>query len=321
MFRIKEITKAVSGQLLSGNPKLRIAGVSLDSRTIKANELFIAIKGNHFDGHNFIQEAIRKGAKAIIGTVNSSQFTVKEKVAYIKVTDTRSALADLARFHRQRFNIPIIAITGSNGKTTTKDMLSWVLSSRAKVLRSLGTQNDAIGVSSTLLKLDISHDIGVLELGTNHFGEIAYLVNITKPNFGIITNIGPAHLEYLRDLCGVYKEKANLLKGLKSPKVAILNADESWFRKLKNNKRGFTITYGIKNKCDFYATQIKLTPKKTIEFIVNSNHQRMMQLNTIGYANIYNSLAVIAVARLLGWDYDSISRRLATWMPRRNFLW
>ncbi len=338
MFRLREIVKAVDGQLLSGDPRLIISGVSIDSRSIKKEELFITIKGDRFDGHDFIREAVKKGARAVIF---SHKFPLRDKkiiggsinnVGFIAVRDTRKALGKLAYFHRQRFNIPVIAITGSNGKTTTKDMLVGVLSSRAKVLKNPGTQNNDIGVPLALLKLDISHDVVVLELGTNHFGEIAYLVKIARPNFGIITNIGPAHLEYLKNLAGVYKEKISLLKNLNSPKIAILNADEPRLKRLKNGKKAFTITYGIKNKSDFYATEIKLTKRKTLEFLVNYrlsyprsmllyresridlNRQRRIELNTVGYANIYNALAAIAVCRLLGWDYKSINRRLATYI-------
>lgn len=332
-FRLPEITKAVGGQLLCGDPQLRIRGVSIDSRTIKGEELFIAIKGEHFDGYSFIREAIRKGVKAIIIPDSPDrqrgvpprqrcQLLNKKKVAYIKVADTRRALADLARFHRQRFNIPIIAVAGSTGKTTIKDMLAWVLSSRAKVLRNPGTENNAIGISLALLKLDISYDIVILELGTNHFGEIAYLVNIAQPNLGIITNIRPAHLEYLRNLAGVYKEKVTLLKKLKPPKIVILNADESRLRRLKNDKKNFILTYGIKNKCNFYARVIKLTSRKTLEFIVNSKQGSKIRLNTVGYANIYNALAVIAAARLFGCSYKSISQRLARFVfPGGRLRW
>jgi UDP-N-acetylmuramoyl-tripeptide--D-alanyl-D-alanine ligase len=331
MFRLKEITKAVGGQLLSGDPQLGINGVSIDSRTIKGGELFISIKGSRFDGHNFIQEAIRKGAKAIIAQGKRQKAKGKRKVAYIKVADTRRALADLARFHRQRFDIPIIAVTGSNGKTTLKDMIAWILSSRMKVLKNPGTQNNEIGVPLALLKLDISHDVVVLELGTNHFGEIAYLAGIVQPNFGIITNIGPAHLENLENLSGVYKEKVSLLKNLLSPKIAVLNDDDRWLKRLRNEKGAFVVTYGIKDKprpsstamfyskegrgkCDFPAGEIRLTSKKTVEFAITKNSASCsrIQLNTAGYANVYNALAAIAVARILGWDYEVISRRLKT---------
>jgi UDP-N-acetylmuramoyl-tripeptide--D-alanyl-D-alanine ligase len=324
MFRLKEIVETVNGKLLSGSPQSTITGVCIDSRTIKRGELFVAIKGNRFDGYNFIQDAVNKGARAILF---SGKFPLKPKrihrglknsVGFISTGDTRKALGKLAYFHRRRFNIPVIGITGSNGKTTTKDMLAWILSSRMKVLSNPGTQNNDIGIPLTLLKLDILHDIAVLELGTNHFGEIAYLTDIVKPNIGIITNIGPAHLEHLKDIPGVYKEKVNLLKGLMPPRIAILNADEPWFERLGNNKTNSIITYGIENKCDFNASAIKFTSRKTIEFLVNSKrkvkeqgcHSRI-ELNTIGYVNIYNALTAIAVARMLGWDYPAISRRLA----------
>lgn len=327
MFRVSEIVKAVDGQLLCGDPQSRIRGVSIDSRIIKREELFIALTGNRFDGHDFIQEALNRGAKAIIisGKFRSKPQRItrglSNRVGFIAVGDTRKALGALAYFHRQRFNIPIVAITGSNGKTTTKDMLAWILSSRANVLSNPGTQNNDIGIPLALLRLNISHDIAVLELGSSHFGEIAYLVNIAQPNFGIITNIGPAHLEFLNNLWGVYKEKVNLLRGLNFPRIAILNADEPRLQRLKNNKKIFIITYGIKNKCDFHATSIKLTSHKTIEFTVdakgvfrNQSRQKRIELNTIGSVNIYNALAGIAVVRLLGWDYEMTRQGLATFV-------
>jgi UDP-N-acetylmuramoyl-tripeptide--D-alanyl-D-alanine ligase len=332
MFRLKEIVEAVDGRVLSGDPQLRIEGVSIDSRTIKHGQLFVAIKGSRFDGHDFIREAVKKGAKAIIGSVHSSQLAVDRKIPYIRVSDTRRALGDLARFHRQRFNIPVIAITGSNGKTTTKDMVAWILSSRIKVLKNEGTQNNDIGVPLTLLKLDISHDAVVLELGTNHFGEIAYLSGIVQPNFGVIINIGPAHLENLRNLTGVYKEKTALLKNLKLPRIAVLNADDPWLKKLRNNNRAIVISYAIRTQSDFNAAQVRLISGKFIEFSVNpapaysksallgrkgkkkSTSGQRIRLNTVGCYNVYNALAAIAVSRLLGCSYSSISRRLATFV-------
>jgi len=316
MFRVEQIVKVVSGQLLSRNSYLSLRGVSIDSRTIKKNELFIAIEGERFDGHNFIPQAIQRGATSIIIQNLRCKLINKKNITYIKVVNSRRALADLARFHRRRFKIPIIAITGSNGKTTTKDMLAWVMSSQAKVLKNLGTQNNDIGVPLTLLKLDNSYNMAVLELGTNHFGEISYLARIAEPNFGIITNIGPAHLEYLKNLSGVYREKISLLRWLKSPGIAILNADEPRFKRIKSDKRLFVVTYGIKKKSDFYASQIKLTPSKAVEFKVNSfsSSQCKIRLNTIGYVNIYNALAVIASCRLLGLSYEKIRNGLANFI-------
>ncbi|MFH1678075.1 MAG: UDP-N-acetylmuramoyl-tripeptide--D-alanyl-D-alanine ligase [Candidatus Omnitrophota bacterium] len=322
MFNLREVVNAVHGKLLSGSPELSIGGVSIDSRTIKKGELFIAIKGGRFNGHDFLRQAVRKGARAVIF---SCEFPLKPKeitsgndTGFIAVEDTRKALGELACFYRKKFNVPVIAVTGSNGKTTTKDMLAWVLSSRLKVLKNTGTENNDIGVPLTLFKLDISYDIVVLELGTNRFGEIDYLANIARPNAGIITNIGTAHLENLKNLNGVCKEKTALLKNLNPPGIAILNADDHRLRKFKSDNKIFCVTYGIKNKSDFYAKKIKVKPNKTIEFFVNlrglGKNPKPMQLRTPGYFNIYNALAVIALARIWGWDYRTVIRRLGTFV-------
>ena len=197
-FGLREILEVVSGELILGNPGDCFQGVSIDSRTVKKGEIFIAIKGDRYDGHNFIAEAVAKGAGCIIAQRNQILLLgSKLPQAVVLVNDTLLALSSLAYYHRKRFGIPVIGITGSNGKTTTKEMLSCLLSSRYNVLKNEGTQNNLIGVSMTLLRLNPQHDIAVLELGTNHFGEIRELVRIAAPNMGIITNIGPAHLEFL----------------------------------------------------------------------------------------------------------------------------
>ncbi|MFC1658063.1 UDP-N-acetylmuramoyl-tripeptide--D-alanyl-D-alanine ligase [Candidatus Omnitrophota bacterium] len=312
MFGIEEIKKAVGGRLyFSGTPQLEIQGVCIDSRRMKNNRLFVAIKGNRFNGHDFIQAAIRKGAKAVIGSMPSPKCVNRAKTAYIRVADTRRALADLARFHRKRFDIPVIAVTGSNGKTTTKDMLAWILSSRSKVLVNPGTQNNDIGVPLALLQLNSSHEVAVMELGTNHFGEIAYLADIVRPNFGIITNIGPAHLEHFGNLSGVYEEKTSLLRSLRAPGIAILNADEPMLARLRKSRRSFVVTYGINNVSDFRARAVKQATRGGIEFIVNSDYRQRIRLNTPGRANVYNALAAIAVVRMLGWGWQPIRSRLA----------
>ena len=325
MFRLDQIAKVVSGRLLLGNPSSRVSEVSIDSRTIKPRQLFIAIKGDNFDGHDFIREVIKKGANAVIFSKRIKNFPrgisteLINEVGFIAVENTRLALSRLASFHRDKFNIPVIAITGSNGKTTTKEMLSWVLSSRAKVLKSPATENNLIGVSLALLKLNNSFDFAVLELGSNHFGEIANLTSIVKPTVGIITNVGSSHLKYLINKKGVFKEKKSLLKGLKGPGIRVLNRDDSYLRRIATSKHSLNITYGINNKSDFMASEIKFTSQRQWEFILNSVKQNRVCLNTIGYANIYNALAVISVARLFARDYALIRKRLSNFVfPKRR---
>ena len=269
MHRIEDIIKATSAKLICGLPDTRIGAVSIDTRTIKPNEVFVAVKGNNFDGHDFIEQAVLKGAACIIcrtGLDKNILLRLRKqsgRITVIEVEDTVKALGDIAGFMRREACVPVIAITGSAGKTTTKEMLAWVLSSKFKVLKNEGTQNNNIGVPLTLLKIDKTYDYAVIELGTNHFGEIENLVNITSPNIGIITNIGASHLEYFGDLPGVFKEKIVLLRSLKSPRIGIVNADDDFLKKeLFNPADNATIfSYGIKNKAEFFVKDVVYSPK------------------------------------------------------------
>src|SRR3989338_221211 len=177
MFTVKDVLGAVKGKLLSGNPEEILTVISTDTRKIKNGELFVAIKGGNFDGHSFILDAVAKGAGGVLvqeGGITNANFKLPD-VSFISVNDSIRALGDIGNFHRSRFNIPIIGITGSNGKTTTKEMLSAILSKKFNTLKSFGTENNNIGVPLTLMRLNGEHKIAVLEMGTNHLGEIRRL--------------------------------------------------------------------------------------------------------------------------------------------------
>jgi UDP-N-acetylmuramoyl-tripeptide--D-alanyl-D-alanine ligase len=311
MFRVDELLEATGGRLISQAGNTIIRGISIDSRTIHSKHAFIAIKGSNFDGHDFIDEAIKKGASCIIKESVSEAKDKGRRVTFIEVQDTTKALGDIARFQRKKFNIPVIAVTGSNGKTTTKEMLAHILSRKFKVLKNEGTKNNQIGLPLTLLKLNSSYDIAVLEVGTNHPGEIEYLARICQPNIGIIINIGPSHLEYLSDLGGVFREKYKMLENLEKPYIGILNADDDLLKRniSARQKQEIIFSFGIKNKSDFLASNIKMLNGK-IEFSVNKKYK--FQLKTLGYYNIYNALAAITVARIFGIAYKDIILRLNT---------
>jgi UDP-N-acetylmuramoyl-tripeptide--D-alanyl-D-alanine ligase len=320
MFKVIELLKAVRGKFMCGDINTSIKGISIDTRTIKRQEVFIAIKGLKYDGHNFINRAIKKGAKAIIAeSIGKLDKDLLRNITVIKVKDTVITLGDLARFHRQKFNIPIIVITGSNGKTTTKEMLFWVLTKNFKVLKNYGTKNNHIGLPLTLLELNHTFDMAVLEAGTNHPGEIDYLAGISSPNIAIITNIGPAHLEYLKDLNGVFQEKISLLNHLKKPYIAILNSDDQLLNRIskRKGKKSFILGFGMQNKTDFFATEVKNLSARP-EFLVNQN--RRFTLKTPGSCNIYNALAAISIARIFGMDYKDIADRLSTFSLPENRL-
>lgn len=319
MFKITELLKATQGKLTSGGEGVIVEGISIDSREIRKGIAFIAIKGDNFDGHNFIRESVEGGANCVI---TEKEIGKIGNVVVIKVKDTIRALGDIARFNRNRYKIPVILVTGSNGKTTTKDMIAAVLSKDLRVLKNEGTENNHIGLPLTLLKLNSSYDAAVLEVGANHFGEIKYLSGIACANIGVITNIGPSHLEYFKDLRGVFKEKYDLVRSLKNPAIAVLNADDPYLRRelIKQKNKPFLIGVGVKNKSDYSASGIHDFCGK---YSFNLNQRLRFALNAPGYYNIHNSLLAIAVARILGVGHRKIASALSSFKPpkgRLNFL-
>ncbi|MCX5680578.1 MAG: UDP-N-acetylmuramoyl-tripeptide--D-alanyl-D-alanine ligase [Candidatus Omnitrophica bacterium] len=306
-MKVKEIVKVTRGRLLSGDPdkEIDLSKVSTDSRSVKKGEFFVALKGANFDGDRFAGEALCKGA---IGAVTALCFTgrnlqLKGKII-IQVKDTTKALSDIASAHRKKFKIPVIAITGSNGKTTVKDMTAAVLSTRYNVLKNEGTKNNNIGLPQTLLKLDKKHGACVVELGTNHKGEIREL--------SVITNVGPSHLEFLQDSEGVYRAKREILDSFKDKYgTVVLNGDDKYLARIKE-KNFRIVRFGFDGGND-YAAEILGTGKNKISFSVNSGE--VFAINSLGIHNVYNALAAISIARLMKVPYRSIERSLAGFKP------
>lgn len=318
MLKAEELVKVTGGRLISGSKDLVVRGFSIDSRRIKKGEVFIAIKGSKFDGYNFIGAAVEKGAACVIRETRRDGRRVRDArgaTVVIEVKDTIKSLGDIARSMRKEFNLPTIAVSGSNGKTTTKEMIAWVLSEKFNVLKNEGTENNQIGLPQALFHLDSRHELCVLELGTNHFNEIDYLAKICLPNIGVITNIGQAHLEYFGDLDGVFREKTALLENLQPPYAAVLNADDSYLRKLVierskfSCRKSFVIGIGYRQMTDFFAADIEWQPEK-IKFLVNRRHK--IVLNTCARHNIHNALMAISIARIFGITYSDIAKRLST---------
>jgi len=296
MFDIGDILKATGGSLqftvYGSQDKRPISGVSIDSRTIKKDEIFVAIKGKKFDGHEFVREAVKKGAAGAV--VDRDIEKTPRRIAVIRVGETIKALGDIARFHRSRFDIPVIGITGSNGKTTVKEMFSFILQKRYNILKSKGTENNHIGVPLTLLRLRKVHSAVVIEMGANHHGEIDRLAEIVKPAIGLITNIGSSHLEFFKDELGVLKAKSELVRKLPREGVVILNGDDKLLLRIK--PRCKKITFGFRAGNDYRATDIKIDNKTS--FLLNNTYR--FKLKTLGWHNLYNALAAIAAARHMG---------------------
>ena len=303
MFTVRDILSAVKGKLLSGNPEEILTGVSTDTRKIKNGELFLAIKGEKFDGHSFILDAVAKGAGGVLvqeGGITNANFKLPD-ISFISVSDSIRALGDIGNFHRSRFNIPVIGITGSNGKTTTKEMAAAILNKKFNALKNFGTENNNIGVPLTLMRLNGEHNIAVLEMGTNHLGEIRRLSEIARPTIAVITNIGPSHLEYLEDTDTVLKAKAEILEHMSNDSKLILNADDEYLKTIKTNLR--TVWFGFNKEADFYADKINLAPDG-INFRLNEKWD--ISLGVLGRHSVYNALAAIAAAWDFGISIDDI---------------
>ncbi|MBI3609316.1 MAG: UDP-N-acetylmuramoyl-tripeptide--D-alanyl-D-alanine ligase [Nitrospirae bacterium] len=253
-----EIVSATGGRLMRGDPIRAVPGLSTDSRTIQSGDLFIAIKGERFDGHEFIYEALARGACGVLVNVSAHRIpkTAAEEALLrdrilIGVTATVTALQDIARFHRRRWTLPVAAVTGSNGKTTTKEMAAGILAERYVTLKNEGNINNQIGVPLTLLRLTARHQAAVLEMGISRSGELRRLCEIALPRVGLITNIGPAHLKTLGSLDAVASAKAELLDALSpSEGVAILNRDDSFYPFLRSRASGRVATFGFDPEAD-----------------------------------------------------------------------
>src|SRR4030095_2266997 len=224
--------------------KLKCSSVSIDSRNCRLKDLFFAVKGERFDGHNFVKNVLSNGNPAAVVSkewykkLNNSEKRSFKNKCLILFDDTIRSLGELANIYRKKFVLPVIGCAGSNGKTSTKDFIANILSKKYNVLKTEGNQNNAIGVPLTLFRLNPKHEIAVIELGTNHFGEIKYLCKIARPQFGIITNIGKEHLEFLKNIKGVSKaegELADYLKGLKG--TYFLNLDDKYLMKLSDRRK------------------------------------------------------------------------------------
>lgn len=246
----EEIAKATGGKL-QGNSKKIVSQIATDTRVIKAGDLYVALKGPNFDGHDFIADAKSKGA---IGAVVSKKISGGADFVVIEVKDTLKALGDIAHFWRKKFSIPVIAITGSSGKTSTKEMLAACLEEVGPISKTEGNLNNLVGVPLTLFNLKEGDRFAIIEMGMNAFGEIARLTEIAAPTVGLITNVGSAHLEGVGDLAGVAKAKGELFKNLGPQATAVMNSDDPYISKMETAAK--KVTFGFSKKAMIQATGI-----------------------------------------------------------------
>jgi len=302
---INEIIESTNGLLLKGN-NILVNGFSIDTRTINENDIYISLKGDNHDGNEFINAAIDKKCSGIIFSGEIEENIINENdIVFIKVEDTTRALQEMARFKRSKYNIPVVAITGSVGKTSTKDIISSVMSKKYNVLSTKGNLNNHIGLPLTLLGLK-DHNAMCIEMGMNHFNELSLLTNILKPTVAVITNIGTAHIGNLGSRENILKAKLEILEGLTS-KVVVINNDNDLLNNWNNENNYYDVTtYGIDNDSDFNASNIKLDLDNSTFDIEINNEKYNIEIDIPGKHFIYNALCAISIGNLLNIDMEDI---------------
>lgn len=305
------VAKKTNGKLLGSvaDHALIVEGVSTDTRTIKENQLYVPIVGERFDGHDFLQEAVRKGAVASLWS-QDRPLPERQEIPLILVPDTLEALQNLAKAYREELDIPVVAITGSNGKTTTKDLIASVLKEARIVHKTQGNLNNHIGVPLTLLETPENAEVAVIEMGMNHAGEISLLSQIAKPNIAVITNIGESHIEFFGSREGIAKAKLEILDGLHPEGIVIYDGDEPLLEKFLKNDTRRHIRIGWTTNVEESATEIQV---KGLEgFIFRSKKTNtLFRLPLLGRHNIKNALYAVEVGRVFGLDEKIIASGLA----------
>ncbi|QZY57186.1 UDP-N-acetylmuramoyl-tripeptide--D-alanyl-D-alanine ligase [Crassaminicella profunda] len=306
---IKEIIEATKGKLIKGDSQDMVYGISTDSRRIKSNELFIPLIGENFNGHNFIEMAVKSGAN----TVLISQDCEGELLGYkglciIKVKDTLKALQDLAKYYISKFHIPIIGVTGSTGKTSTKEVIYSVLSKQYNVLKNKGNLNNHIGLPLTVFELEKNHEIAILEMGMSGFGEINLLADIVNPDVAVITNIGLSHIEHLGSQENILKAKMEITNYFNEKNTLIVNGDDKLLKTLQSTPMDYEQCFvGLEKNCHYQAIHIKDLGEEGIHFDVEINDQIYpFTLKVPGEHNIYNALCAIAIGLKFNMDVASI---------------
>ena len=301
---VEDILNICNGKLICGNKKDICESFCKDTRILQNGDVYVGIKGEKFDGNTLYKKAIENGAKVCIlqGIEVDEEYIKNKEVSIILVDDTIKAIGKIANFKRNLYgkDFPVIAVTGSVGKTSTKDIIASVVSEKYKVLKTEGNMNNHIGLPFTILKLKDEEAL-VVEMGMNHFGEIDYLTNIAEPNISVITNIGTSHIGNLGSRENILKAKLEILEGMKIPRVIINNDNDLLHKWYEENKEKIEIhTYGINNSSDVIAEKIELGEEKS-KFVVKTSSEKVnIDVPVGGEHFVYNALCGFMVGKVLG---------------------
>jgi UDP-N-acetylmuramoyl-tripeptide--D-alanyl-D-alanine ligase len=311
LSRIAEFVSA-SGEF---DHKAIAQAYSIDSRTIQPGELFFAVKGERMDGHDFVQPALDAGAvAAVVRKDELARYAVKSRL--LAVSDTLVALQTLGAAVRRLWGKPLIGVTGSTGKTTTKEAIAHVLSARFRVLKSEGNFNNHFGLPLMLLKIEPEHEAAVIEMGMSHRGEISALAKIAQPEMGVVTNVAPVHLEFFESVADIARAKYELIESLPSGGTAILNADDEYVSQFGCDFHGKVVRYGLHRSADIRAENIQArgAAGSTFDVVADGRRQPAI-LSLVGTHNIYNALAAVATGLERGLSLSRAAGALATLAP------
>ncbi|MFT9493494.1 UDP-N-acetylmuramoyl-tripeptide--D-alanyl-D-alanine ligase [Anaerosolibacter sp.] len=295
---VREIVLATNGELIFGDPETFIQGIAIDSRKVKKGELFIPLIGEHFDGHSFIGDVLRHGAGGVLCARSKYESVeMDENQCVVLVDDTLKAMQSLAKYYLSKFEIPVIGVTGSTGKTSTKDMIYAVLSQRYKVLRNQGNFNNHIGLPLTIFDLENHHELAVLEMGMSGLGEISLLAELVRPTIAAITNIGLSHIEHLGSQENIMKAKMEITNYFHKGSRLIVNGDDEHLGTLQHKEFHFDIIYiGVHGRYNYIAENIQDLGEYGSQFDLSiGSHKYTFKLKVPGKHNIYNALIAIVI--------------------------
>jgi UDP-N-acetylmuramoyl-tripeptide--D-alanyl-D-alanine ligase len=304
----RQIAEMTGGEIVQGGD-LTADSVVIDSREVKPDSAFFAIKGDRLDGHQFVAQALATGRGAVVSRVPEN---IPAEKAIVRVADTTVALQNLARSIRERYPFTLIAITGSAGKTTTKEMIATLVASEKRTFKSWGNFNNLIGCPLCIDNTPDDAEVVVSEMGMNHKGEIAQLAGLTHPDVGVYTNIGPVHIQFFGTIEKIAEAKRELLENLKPGGTIIINADDKYVMDISHGFEGRKVTYGIENDAEFRGTNIRERGLLGTSFEVNGHS---FELSLPGRHNLENLLAAIATARSIGISWEGIERGVAEVKP------
>lgn len=316
---LRQLLEAVGGTLMGRFDDLDavITAVDTDSRNMHPGSLFVPLEGERFDGHSFIASALEAGAAGCLTAKVREDHDRPDKF-YVKVRSTQKALRDLAAWYRRRFEIPVVAVTGSVGKTTTKDMVAAVLGERFSVLKTEGNFNNNIGLPLTVLCLERHHEICVLEMGMNHAGEIEYLSGIAEPDVALITNVGDAHIENLGSREGIFKAKCEIFSHMRPEGYAVLNGDDEWLLRLQGALPMDTAFVGRGAGLDYTASHIETDGESSLSCRVTTPKESFeASIPALGDHMIYPALMAAAVGEHFGMTGEEIRRGIQNFLPTK----